>query len=497
MITYQVPTIDNLFTFSNNDYIIIDGIDFTGANSNAIVFNSANADHNIIRNSNITFSGINGISGGFNTQTDLLVDNCSITDSNSSGIIFPSSTGLNNSTVSNSNILRAGLFPGHLNTSSSAGWGVGIKMDGASNTFFHNIVTLTGSIGIKYFGSNSLIDKNLITSALQSISDLGSIYSFNSSSTSVPTTTTGIVISNNIILSAGPSPYPGDTTHSDGIYLDNNTNGISCINNTVAFCINGSGFLCNYPDNSSLTFNTIYSCFRNININNSKAQSIIDNFDVSNNISVVTDSTQQANLNGGTTSSTTLGTCTISIASPAVISLTNHRLSVNDLVKFTTSGSLPTGINTSTTYHVISSGFGSNSFEISTSSGGSAVNTSGSQSGTQTLIKNMPIDLTYDHNVYSRPSDTTQSTSKMLLQGGTSYTLSGWQSAFSSLSWDVHSATSPVAGVPNNSYFNYNASDTPLVITPPGSTYVEIKTGTAYPTTYTIPAWSSVVLVKP
>jgi microcystin-dependent protein len=54
-------------------------------------------------------------------------------------------------------------------------------------------------------------------------------------------------------------------------------------------------------------------------------------------------------------------------------------------VYFTTTGALPTGISANTLYYVISAGFGANSFEISASRGGSAVNTSGSQSGTHTM----------------------------------------------------------------------------------------------------------------
>lgn len=47
-----------------------------------------------------------------------------------------------------------------------------------------------------------------------------------------------------------------------------------------------------------------------------------------------------------------------------------------------TVGSLPTGLTVGTTYYVISSGFGSNSFQISTTVGGSAVNTTASPTGT-------------------------------------------------------------------------------------------------------------------
>jgi len=77
-------------------------------------------------------------------------------------------------------------------------------------------------------------------------------------------------------------------------------------------------------------------------------------------------------------------TVTVTAASPAVVSWTGHPLAIGAPVSFATSGALPTGLSAATTYYVIAAGYGSNSFEIAASRGGSAINTSGTQSGTQT-----------------------------------------------------------------------------------------------------------------
>lgn len=74
-------------------------------------------------------------------------------------------------------------------------------------------------------------------------------------------------------------------------------------------------------------------------------------------------------------------TVTISIASPAVITRTAHNLSNGDRVSFGTTGALPTGITARQQYYVINAA--ANTFQISLTSGGSAINTSGTQSGTQ------------------------------------------------------------------------------------------------------------------
>lgn len=79
------------------------------------------------------------------------------------------------------------------------------------------------------------------------------------------------------------------------------------------------------------------------------------------------------------------GVVTVTIASPGVFSKTAHGLVEGDQLHFTTTGALPTGLATNTTYYVISTGLTADAFEVALSRGGAAVNTSGSQSGTHTL----------------------------------------------------------------------------------------------------------------
>jgi hypothetical protein len=78
-------------------------------------------------------------------------------------------------------------------------------------------------------------------------------------------------------------------------------------------------------------------------------------------------------------------TVTITIASPAVITWTSHGLTSDDLVNFTTTGALPTGITAGTDYYVLP--VSADTFQICLASGGkngTAVNTSGTQSGVHT-----------------------------------------------------------------------------------------------------------------
>ena len=80
------------------------------------------------------------------------------------------------------------------------------------------------------------------------------------------------------------------------------------------------------------------------------------------------------------------GTATITIASPAVVTST-VLYNEGAAIKFSTTGALPTGITAGTTYYVYkASGL---TFNLITAAG-SVVNTSGTQSGTQTIT---PVDI--------------------------------------------------------------------------------------------------------
>jgi len=95
-------------------------------------------------------------------------------------------------------------------------------------------------------------------------------------------------------------------------------------------------------------------------------------------------------------------TVTITIASPAVITWTANGFvnspidgNVCTPVNFTTTGALPTGLTVGTTYYIIGSTIATNTFQVATSVAncvaGTAVNTSGTQSGTHTALNNAPL----------------------------------------------------------------------------------------------------------
>jgi hypothetical protein len=85
---------------------------------------------------------------------------------------------------------------------------------------------------------------------------------------------------------------------------------------------------------------------------------------------------------------------TVTIASPTVVTQSLHGLQINAPWTPTTTGALPTGLVAGTTYFVRTV-IDANTFTIAATGGGTAVSTSGSQSGTHTGTSNPILPASY------------------------------------------------------------------------------------------------------
>lgn len=81
------------------------------------------------------------------------------------------------------------------------------------------------------------------------------------------------------------------------------------------------------------------------------------------------------------------GAVTVTVASPAVFTLVAHGLTAGTPIRFTTTGTLPTGLTVGTLYYVIAAGLTADAFEVSLTLGGAAVVTTGTQSGVHTVYR--------------------------------------------------------------------------------------------------------------
>lgn len=87
---------------------------------------------------------------------------------------------------------------------------------------------------------------------------------------------------------------------------------------------------------------------------------------------------------GNQAASVYTSTATITIASPAVVTEASHGFMTNDVIKFSTTLALPTGLTAGTSYYVIY--LTPNTFSVSLTPNGPAINTSGTQSGTHSVV---------------------------------------------------------------------------------------------------------------
>lgn len=75
---------------------------------------------------------------------------------------------------------------------------------------------------------------------------------------------------------------------------------------------------------------------------------------------------------------------TITNAEPAVVTWNGHGLANGDVVTFSTTGTLPTGLSPDTPYYVVSAS--ANTFSVAATPGGAAIDTTGAGSGTHTAL---------------------------------------------------------------------------------------------------------------
>lgn len=155
-------------------------------------------------------------------------------------------------------------------------------------------------------------------------------------------------------------------------------------------------------------------------------------------------------------------TFTVTIANPAVITCNNHGLNNGDAVIFTTTGALPTNVTAATQFFVINAT--QNTFQISTTLNGTAVVSTGSQSGTHTLhthAKNVSATLAVDdpvsstdHSIYlvstyATSCSITEYNLRAALTVGAMGSLPNIASGTSSSAYVLKTTTQAVAGTPS------------------------------------------------
>ncbi len=263
-------TVETLATLSFQSYITFDNLNFSGANSYA--FNLTNCSNIKINACDIVNTGINAVQAL--SSTYLTISNSTFTSTNNDALYLYwncSNTLIKNNLFKNTGVV-AGMGQSNTNTYEA------IYIRGDNNLMQYNEIDSTGFNGIHFEGDYSTVQNNLVNVFDFVIDDGGGIYTgqglgdntvYNSKSI------IGNIITNGIGATAGTDNTSYIATQ--GIYLDDNTNHVSVLNNTVANC-GQTGIFNHNATNINIANNTLY--------NNGKEQFLLVR--VSNPVSNVT-----------------------------------------------------------------------------------------------------------------------------------------------------------------------------------------------------------------
>jgi len=267
----QVSASTYVVTAYGYNYITVSGLSITGANNNA--FDVKTSNYFTIRNCTISNAGLSGINASITNY--FTATNCVVKNVNNLGINNGNSVG---STITGDSVSNVGMRAGM--GQNQNGTYEGIMINGKRGTVSNNVLSAIGYIGIDFRGDTITLQNNYITNFEAVKDDGGAIYTY-AANVDSNTNHYALNVLNNVI--ANSQGAPNGTTgavvgNASGIYLDDNTTGVTISGNSISACTTGVFF--HHARNIVMTGNTIF--------NNTIAQIFLQhnetNFALKNNI---------------------------------------------------------------------------------------------------------------------------------------------------------------------------------------------------------------------
>ena len=226
---YSISTsgISKLVEIIRHNNISFENITFSGAGDNA--FNILQSKAISITNCNIKHSGTEAILASYSPF--LSIRNCTIDNSLSGGINLD--IGCKNASVVNNVIKNTGLMPGM--GKSGTGTYEAITSFGDNTQIEKNRIDSVGYNAIYFGGNSSFAKNNYITWFCMTKDDGAGIYLGDWSRT-INKRVEGNIILHGTGNSDGTN-QPG-SLQAEGIYIDDNTESVSILDNTVSLCSN-------------------------------------------------------------------------------------------------------------------------------------------------------------------------------------------------------------------------------------------------------------------
>lgn len=248
----KASVVEKLLSISNKNYIIVDGLEFDGANTNSVEIK--NSKYIKIVNCKVAFSGINAILAA--NSTPVTISNCIIENSNNNAI--DAHYNCDNLIISKNQINNSGRNAGM--GQSGDGSYTAIIVNGDNNKIDSNQIINTGYIPIVFRG-NTDVEYNFINNYANIKDDGGGIYTRDSVNV-----TRDRKVTNNIVINgvgAGAGTNKPDYLNVTGIYIDDNCKNLQIVGNTLAY--NGfSGIFIHNSNSVTVKNNTVFSNGRQI-----------------------------------------------------------------------------------------------------------------------------------------------------------------------------------------------------------------------------------------
>jgi len=244
----NVATVNNIVTV-HGSYITMDRLTITGSNSDAI-YNEAGSDsynNSTIINCTISFSGKSAIRM---RMQYFVVQNNTISDSNSNGIIMYYQSGDDSTIIRNNNISNSGQLVGMLENSNT-GNGIIILSKGHTTIDYNNVL-YSGYSGIILNNSYGSITNNFVNNFSNVLDDGGGIYCYQASYHSITSN----------IVTFGIGAHLGtnySTAMAHGIYLDEGCNNSEVSYNSISDCAS-YGLFEHMTTVINAHHNTIFNC---------------------------------------------------------------------------------------------------------------------------------------------------------------------------------------------------------------------------------------------
>nr|MBI1232847.1 T9SS type A sorting domain-containing protein [Cytophagales bacterium] len=263
---------------SNTSHIIIENLHLKGANKDGIYF--AAGDNVKISKVDIDYAGEEGMH--ILSHSNLIIDDCAVNYAYNNGMFLR--FGNAGAVVKNNKLSKIATQPGR--TRNGDGCGVGIFAVSDNILIERNRVDSVGYNGIQFNGNNTIVQHNLIDTYCLIKGDGGGIYTFGGHNN--PDVYNRKVLENIILNGIGSKGGLAYTTNSgfnpqaEGIFLDDNSNGIEIRGNSIADA--NSGIKMSNSYNVQVINNTIYNSNMLLNLGNSSIGKDTRNITVEGNI---------------------------------------------------------------------------------------------------------------------------------------------------------------------------------------------------------------------